>query len=1225
MRMRRTVALLTIGLFSLMGAAPSSGVVSASTGPVVVGAAAASAASSGLIGPASQSQMIAASVGFMTNRSLLDQFLQAIYTPSSPEYHQFLSSRQFSYYFAPSALVYGEAVSYFSSFGIQTYTDASRLFVNLDGTVAQFDQAFSTSIDVFHDGKVGAFYANVNSLYLPASFGTFVTAAVGLENYTYYYLPEAAVAPSPPGCTPSAGSIQTPCMTIPNPTECGSPIPNGSVEASLWLVPEQVQGAYNETSLICGGHNGSGQTIALIDAGYGDRTIQTDIAEFSAEFGLPIPVVSTATINASNTVADITGQFTCNSIGSTNCITGEVPVTDVQGAAPAVGWDGETALDVEWSHAMAPGADLVSMVSFDAGAGLDMAVATAIAGHYGNIISQSFGQCECANSTYLGGPASGSDQSYTDPFYQMAAATGITVLASSGDWGSNASPNGSTCITDVNWPASDPYVTGVGGTVLTVTGTTWAGEGAWQGYSCLANNGGSGGGYSALSRPSYQYETNLYPNSLNQSQNQLDHPELVGAAPVWPAGVNPNAFSSRRGVPDVAAVGGSGVWIYCNECVTQSPVFGTLGTSLSSPAYAGMIAVMESALTNTKYSTFGLFNPLAYQILNSPSYGSVTHQITSYAVSPYGNGNNMGPPAEYQPGPGWDPVTGIGTPNVGLLVECLEGTHGLDCNPGPASAPPSGVTITQPTYGETVNTVSTPTLSVAGTESLSPGNFQVGQPNTAPGNTGEQESSLDILQAWFSDYRTLATGQSAFTVNIRVQNLSDITTPPTGALGEHWEIKWTYGGATNYAEMLLWYQGVVSASAGGTGVAGLFFYAGNITTGTTGTTVNQNAVNGTYTATAPGLITITVPTSDVSKPTLGSVLTSASADTQEFVGTPAFWLQFTVKQALDPSSFTCALGSPLQPDGYVQVALNSQFGGAVNATLVNFPSSNQWAASLNLAGLPSASYDVYARQVVGGTAGPSTFVPINVVAPSASKATLMVASDYQGYKPGKSVSVLGTLTTSAGQPLGGWQVGIEVDGPDGFPLFLDQVTTQPNGQYGTSFQLPTSAPAGTYVLRAAVWGLTASTNFGVASQGPTLHGRSSGSAAGTVYAAPGSIGVSGVHILNSTGQAQITFSSGQEVQAQVTLTDFGSTAQTIFVPIEFLNQSGAPVFISSQTVTVGAGQTMTVTIDATIGTTFPHARGTYFVLGLGWNGLISTVGNAWNGFFTGASGTFQVK
>jgi hypothetical protein len=966
---RRIAAVLAITLFALSGATGMIPTVKASSGTVVIGGPAASTATSQLIGPLSQDQTIAASVGFLTNRPLLDQLLQALYNPSSPMYRQFLTSDQFSNLFAPSPSDYATAVNYFSSLGIQTYTDQSRLFVNLDGTVSQFDNAFSTTIDLFNNQNLGNFYANVNPLSLPATFGSSVTTAVGLENYTYY-VPLSSSIPAPPGCTPAVGSVQTPCMTVPNPTECGTPIPYGSVESSLWLIPEQVQGAYNETGLICSGHNGSGQTVVLIDAGYGDRTIQTDIAEFSTEFGLPIPVVSMATVNATNTVLDVTGQFTCNQIGNTTCITSQVPVADVQNAAPVVGWDGETALDVEWAHATAPGANLVSMTSFDAGAGLDEAIATAIAGHYGNIISQSFGQCECvSNNTYPGGPVTGGDAVYTDPFYRMAAATGITVLASSGDWGSNSTPNGSTCVTAPEWPAADPYLTGVGGTVLNVAGTTWSSEGAWGGYSCLANQGGSGGGYSIGRRPSYQYETNLYPNGAGVSQNQLLNPQLVGSAPVWPPGVNPSTFSTDRAVPDVAAVGGSGVWIYCNECATQSPVFGTAGTSLASPAYAGMIAVMESALNNTQYSTFGLFNQVAYQILNSPSYNTVTHQITSFFTSSVGNGNSQGPPQEYQPGPGWNPVTGIGTPNVGLIVECLQGTFGLNCNPGPQTST-SGISITQPS-GQyvTVNP-----LTVMGTDDLGPGNFQTGQPNTAIGVGGQQANSLDILQAWFSNYRTLASGQKAFNVNLRVQNLTNIMTPATGALGEHWEITWSYGGVTNYAEMLLWYQSFVSVSNGATGLTGLFFYAGNITTGTAGTTVSHNVVNGTYTAAAPGMITITVPTADVSNPVLGSTFAGASADAQQFIGTTALWFQFKVSQTLDPPSFPYALGNPLLASGTVQIAAVSGIASTppasgtpawTTATLVNFPASNSWTGSVTL-GSPGL-YTLFAQEVSGTT------------------------------------------------------------------------------------------------------------------------------------------------------------------------------------------------------------------------------------------------------------------
>jgi Pro-kumamolisin, activation domain len=1112
------------------------GLVSAATGPgrAVVGAA--TPQSVGVnIGSAPSSLTIAASVGLFNNsqRDLLNQELQAIYTPGSYLYHSYLSPEDYTSLFAPSPTAYSAAVSYFNSFGITTFTDKSRLFINLDGTVAQLQQAFGTSIGMFA-GKYFNFYANTAPLTLPTTISPYVTSVVGLENYTFF-IPTLA-----------ATKLDSPALFSPP------------------YQPSQLQGAYNESGLLAAGTTGTGQTIVLIDAGYGDKFIQADISQFSLTYSLPVPVVGIQTVNSSDTVADVQSD----AVGG---VVSNIPLTGALAGVPAgSGWDVETALDVEWSHAMAPGASLVNMLSFDPGPGLLEAIAAAIADHSGTIISQSFGGYDGsadggANSSGSAGVGMDSFVQYTHPFYAEAAAEGITVLASSGDWG-NTCPGASLYDVGTCYPSSDPFVTSVGGTSLIITQDSWTSESAWT-----CDPGCGGGGFSS-----------------------------VFARPSWQTGPGVPVMATGRGMPDVAADAdpNTGVVIVDAGVNLGAAGLGIGGTSLASPLWAGMIAVLDQA----QGQQAGLYSEnSAYPLLNSPDYTALFHDITS------GNNCYQGNPC-YNTTVGWDAVTGVGSPNVGCIVSgCV-----------PAALVP-GVTITSPTPGQTLQST---TLSVQGTHSLQPGNFQTGTPNSAVDHLGNSVPSLDILQAWFSDYRTLATGQAAFNVNLRIQDLTNIMTPTTGALGEHWEIKWSYGGASNYAEMLLWYTSAVTAAPDGTGVAGLFFYAGTTTTGTTGTTVTQDAVNGTYTAAAPGVITLTVPTSDVTNPTKGSILTSASGDTQEFIGSPVSWLQFTVSQVLSPSSFSYKVGSPLSPNGYVQVALNPSFVGGTNATLVGYPASSQWTASLDLTGLPSGQYTVYARQVAGGNPQIPTSVPFNLVSPSAAKATLTVQTNNQGYLAGKPVQISGSLKTPKGQPIAGRQIGVEVDGPSGSPLFIDQVATTSTGLYRTSFDLPPNAPSGTYALTVGIWGLTASTTFSV---GSSISGTRSGSASGTIYSLPSTVSITGLQIHNSNGQSQSTFTNGQTVVADVTISNSGSTSQTVYVPVEFLNQHGQPLFIGGVTLTVGAGQSASATVTATIGTTFAYSHGKYITLGFAWNGLLSKEGKAWNAYAPRSSTTFSVS
>jgi subtilase family serine protease len=208
--------------------------------------------------------------------------------------------------------------------------------------------------------------------------------------------------------------------------------------------PAQIQTAYNEQPLFASGITGAGQTIVIVDP-FGSPTMQADLTTFDGQFGLPAPpsfrVIQPA---------------------------GAVPPYDPANT-DVVGWAGETTLDVEWAHTMAPGASILLVetpVSETEGtAGFPQIVRAenyVIDHHLGGVMSQSFSATEETFPTA---------QSLLDlrSAYINVYQQGVTVLAASGDSGS----------TDVNldetlfythpvtsWPDSDPLVTGVGGTEL---------------------------------------------------------------------------------------------------------------------------------------------------------------------------------------------------------------------------------------------------------------------------------------------------------------------------------------------------------------------------------------------------------------------------------------------------------------------------------------------------------------------------------------------------------------------------------------------------------------------------------------------------------------------------------------------------------------------------------------------------------------------------------------
>ncbi|MFI5415467.1 MAG: PKD domain-containing protein, partial [Candidatus Lutacidiplasmatales archaeon] len=227
------------------------------------------------------------------------------------------------------------------------------------------------------------------------------------------------------------------------------------------------------------------------------------------------------------------------------------------------------------------------------------------------------------------------DGSYTllHPVLEAAAAEGIGVFAASDDCGAAGGTSG----VSPDFPSSDPYVTGVGGTVLSV-GTTgsYSSESGWSVNSSGAvspgcvNQGGSGGGYSPYPRPS------------------------------WQSALGINGSTSGRGVPDVSMVAGPNQV----SLVLGNSSTGVGGTSVGSPMWAGIEALADQRLG----IRLGSLNPVLYALARSPSYGPMFHDVTS--------GNNG-----YPAGTGWDPVTGLGTPIESVLVPGLvappTGSNGL--------------------------------------------------------------------------------------------------------------------------------------------------------------------------------------------------------------------------------------------------------------------------------------------------------------------------------------------------------------------------------------------------------------------------------------------------------------------------------------------------------------------------------------------------------------------
>jgi len=377
--------------------------------------------------------------------------------------------------------------------------------------------------------------------------------------------------------------------------------------------PAQIRNAYNINPLLSKGIDGTGRTIVIIDA-YQSPTIASDLATFDHVFGLPDPKL--------NIIApDGLTPFDWND-----------PIQ--------VDWAGEITLDVEWSHAVAPGAtiDLVlAATSNDA----DLLRATKyVAKHsLGDVVSQSFGEGETCSAVPL---------SDLHKVFKQATGEGITLLASSGDSGAGQAPqfdatgkqicgDAYSLFKSASTPADDPLVTGVGGTSLNAGDYVghYIGETAWNDAY-----GASGGGYSTVfARPSYQ-----------------DH------------------FVHRpwRGVPDVAYNGDVNngvlaVWTASSDQPAAVYIFG--GTSAGSPQWAGIVALADQQAGKR----LGFLNAAFYRIAaDGTAYRAAFHDITTgnNVVSAFDADSDI-KTFGYNTSKSWDAVTGLGSPNVDNLLRLL--------------------------------------------------------------------------------------------------------------------------------------------------------------------------------------------------------------------------------------------------------------------------------------------------------------------------------------------------------------------------------------------------------------------------------------------------------------------------------------------------------------------------------------------------------------------------
>jgi subtilase family serine protease len=531
-------------------------------------------------GPASANRMLdSLTLRFnMTDaqQAALNQLLVDQQNPSSPRYRQWLTPEQFGEQFGLSSQDLTKVSAWLTSQGLTvTGTSRSNTFITFSGSVAQVQNAFGTSIhSLLSDGE--QHIANVSDPVLPSAIAGVVSTITGLNDFRLKS--RARVRQVPATAQPDALHPQF----------------TSSISGSHFMAPGDFYTIYDiPNPLTSGNLNGSGKSIAVV--GQVDISL-ADVAAFRAAAGLP----------ANPPTVKLFGPDPGVATSSTS--------------TPSTGDLDEAQLDVEWSGAAAPSASIIYVNSKDV---LNTSLVQAIDAKVAPIVSISYGLCEAG--------AGAANIASFNQLFQQANSQGITVVAPAGDSGATDCDYSTSVATGglaVDFPASSPNVTGVGGTMFN-EGTTTGATTYWS-----ATNSTTGG--SALS---YIPEAVWNESGTSGLGAGGGGSSIFFTKPTWQTG-NGVPADNARDVPDVSldAASGHDGYLFCSQgsCTNgfrnasnNLNVVG--GTSVATPSFAGILALVQQQIG----SAIGNANPTIYGLANSTSYNNIFHDITT--------GNNDSP------------------------------------------------------------------------------------------------------------------------------------------------------------------------------------------------------------------------------------------------------------------------------------------------------------------------------------------------------------------------------------------------------------------------------------------------------------------------------------------------------------------------------------------------------------------------------------------------------
>ena len=523
-------------------------------------------------------------------------FVRNVSSPGSASYHHYLTDAQWLRRFGPSTAEIRSAQSWLRGQGFTVgAVPRTHLFVSASGTAKQVEKAFGTGLGMYRVNGHTVRLAN-KTLTIPTSISGAVAGVVGVNQYVN--TPSLARMPkSVKANAKSADAEPAPPAGFRNPKPCSSywgQQTDTSDASSLYAPytgnaydicgygPHKLRTAYGIQSDLNHGIDGSGVALAIVDA-YDSPTLLADAQTYFSKNDPGHQLSSSQFFNA------------------------EPSTVGNEDECDASGWYAEQSLDVESSHAMAPGADILFVGAQDClDASLLSALSTAVTSG-ASVVSDSWGDT-------MGDLLEDQDaKNAFDETFMLADSTGVSVLFSSGDDGDNFADFG---LNVPDYPPTSPFVTAVGGTSLQIgSGGTRLGEVGWSTAKQTLCAGVEGTNCGSATTPA---------GSLNWQAGGGGGTSYSYLQPYYQASVVPTALADRnqaifgpqplRVIPDISmdADAQTGMLIGLTQSFPDGVHYGQFkegGTSLASPLLAGVIADTDEAAGVSE----GFINPTLYK------------------------------------------------------------------------------------------------------------------------------------------------------------------------------------------------------------------------------------------------------------------------------------------------------------------------------------------------------------------------------------------------------------------------------------------------------------------------------------------------------------------------------------------------------------------------------------------------------------------------------------